>query len=225
MTTTARGRGETKLGATLLAVGFALAVVGLVVEVAVHGGAGPAVPETWETTSTAAGLVLVGLGLLAAIVGIGLRGRGLRRGRATPATFLDADEEERVLAAIRAFENRTSGELRVHLEPHVDGPILDAARRTFEELGMTETADRNGVLFFVAVRDRKFAVLGDAGINQRVSEGFWQEVVAAVREEFARGRFAEGLVRGVDIAGHALAEFFPVQPDDVNELPDGISRG
>ena len=181
-------------------------------------------PGSWEVVSVVPGLVALAaaLAVLAAGLVLGLRARAAAR--ALPATFLHPGEEERVLAAIREFEARTSGEIRVHLAERAGADILAAAREAFERLGMTATAERNGVLFFVAVAERRFAVLGDRGIDEKVPEGFWDEVVARVRERFAEGRFADGLVEGIAMAGEQLATYFPHRDDDVNELPDEISR-
>ena len=81
-----------------------------------------------------------------------------------------------------------------------------------------------GGLIFIAVRDHRFAVLGDRGIDERVPPGFWDEVVGRVQRHFGEGRFGDGLAAGVDLAGEALAQYFPPRPDDRNELPDAISR-
>ncbi len=181
-------------------------------------------PGSWEIVPVLPGLLALAaaLAVLAAGLVLGLRARAAAR--ALPGTFLRPGEEERVLAAIREFEARTSGEIRVHLAERAGEDILAAAREAFERLGMTATAERNGVLFFVAVAERRFAVLGDRGIDEKVPEGFWDEVVARVRERFAEGRFADGLVEGIAMAGEQLAAFFPHRDDDVNELPDEISR-
>ncbi|RMG43183.1 MAG: TPM domain-containing protein [Acidobacteria bacterium] len=128
------------------------------------------------------------------------------------------------MEAIAAAERRTSGEIRVHLAAGGEGEIMERAARTFEQLGMTATRERNGVLFYVDVPARRIAILGDAGIHERVPEGFWDEVLSRVRERFAEGRFGKGLAEGIALAGEALAEHFPHRPDDVNELPDQISR-
>jgi uncharacterized membrane protein len=88
---------------------------------------------------------------------------------------------------------------------------------------MARTRDRNGVLFFVGVRDRRFAVIGDSGIHEAVPRDFWAGVVARVEARFAEGRHADGLIDGIRMAGAALAEYFPPRPDDVNELPDTLS--
>lgn len=130
---------------------------------------------------------------------------------------------ERLGAAIRAAEKDTSGEIRVHVQPRVKGDIMEAAKRRFEKLGMTRTQQRNGVLFFLATKDKRFAVLGDKGIDERVPDDFWDETVALMSDRFRAGDAVGALELGIRHAGKALGEFFPHQRDDTNELDDEIS--
>lgn len=180
--------------------------------------------DGWGRTRLGTTLALWVAGAALLFAAQALRMVELRSKRLTPATFLALHEERRVLEAIHAFERRTSGEIRVHLEEHVEGDLVRAAESAFEQLGMARTAQRNGVLFFVAVGDRRFAVIGDAGIHELVGPGFWADVAAQVERRFAEGRFACGLAEGVQLAGAALAEHFPPRPGDVNELSDELSR-
>jgi len=127
--------------------------------------------------------------------------------------------------AIRVAETNTSGEIRVHIEKHCKGDVLDQAAYIFEKLAMHKTELRNGVLFYLALEDHKFAILGDAGINQKVEEDFWECTKEVVIEKLKEGLFAEGLAEGIIRAGERLKEHFPYQSDDVNELSDEISFG
>jgi uncharacterized membrane protein len=130
----------------------------------------------------------------------------------------------RVLAAIAAAEQRTSGEIRVVI---ARGPAADpvaAARRHFEGLDMTHTRERNGVLIFVAPRSRNFAVIGDTAVHEKCGDAFWRLLAAAMSHHFQRGEFTEGLVHGIERAGALLAEHFPRQPDDRNELANDIAQ-
>jgi uncharacterized membrane protein len=90
-------------------------------------------------------------------------------------------------------------------------------------MGMHKTAERNGVLFYLAVNDRKFAIIGDAGINAKVPPGFWDDISELLKKNFKEGKFTEGLSEGILLAGEHLKKHFPHRPDDVNELPDEIS--
>ena len=139
--------------------------------------------------------------------------------------FLSKKEEQEVVAAIMEAEKATSGEVRVHIESVCDIDPKLRAQYNFEKLGMTKTAARNGVLVYVACESRKFAVIGDEGINNVVPKDFWKDVVAAMGECFSRGEFAAGLSKGILMIGEKLKAFFPYQTDDENELSDEISYG
>ena len=137
--------------------------------------------------------------------------------------FLTREECRRVEAAIAAAERCTSGEIRIHVERKCSSDPRERALRSFHFLGMTGTATRNAVLIYVACESRKFAVLGDKGINEAVPAGFWNDVCTVLGEAFSAGRQAEGLERAVTLVGEKLKAFFPYREDDVNELPDEIS--
>lgn len=139
--------------------------------------------------------------------------------------YFTEEDKLQITNAIRVAEMNTSGEIRVHIEKYCNGIVLDRAAYIFEKLEMHKTKLRNGVLFYIAVEDRKFAILGDAGINMKVPENFWEEITNDVIEKFKNGFFAEGIANGVIKAGDQLKQHFPYQSDDVNELPDEISFG
>lgn len=139
------------------------------------------------------------------------------------STFFTKEQQAQILAAVKEAENETSGEVRVHIENFCQEDVLDRAAWIFKKLGMQDTAERNGVLFYLAVNDRKFAVIGDAGINAKVPDGFWDEVKELLQKNFRDGKFTEGLSKGIIAAGIHLKKHFPHSKDDVNELPDEIS--
>jgi len=127
--------------------------------------------------------------------------------------------------AIADAERRTSGEIRVHIESRCKEDVMDHAAAMFAQLHMHETAARNGVLIYLATEDRKFAIIGDAGINARVGDDFWQTTYDHALPHLRAGRWTAGLTSAIAEAGEALAEHFPFQADDVNELSDEISFG
>jgi uncharacterized membrane protein len=132
----------------------------------------------------------------------------------------------RIEEAIRAAEHQTSGEVRVSVAPLFWGNIRRQAEKAFVRLGMTATKARNGVLFFIVPSRRRFVVLGDEGIHQKVGDEFWTEIASAMSEHFRRGDFTEGIVRGVGEVGRKLAAHFPYERgSDVNELPDEVDFG
>ena len=138
--------------------------------------------------------------------------------------FLTAEEEQRIVEAIIEAENHTSGEIRVHLERGLDKDPIRRAEEVFYFLGMDGTRNQNGILFYVAVDDHRFAVIGDKGIDQVVPDDFWESIKNEVIEEFREHNHARGLIRGILHAGQKLKEFFPVDDDDRNELSDAISK-
>ena len=138
--------------------------------------------------------------------------------------FLSKAEEQEIVLAIVEAEKNTSGEIRVHIEEHTEKSPLERAQEVFFELKMDETQDRNGVLFYVCVSDKKFAILGDKGINEAVESDFWDCTKDTVIANFKRGNFEKGLVEGILRAGERLKKYFPFQSDDTNELSNEISR-
>lgn len=180
--------------------------------------------DSWAWTRLGLGLTLLVAGTGLTVCGALWHVRSLAKSRNTPATFLTSGEEARVLQAIKSFERRTSGEVRVHLAELCPGDIIDEARRVFEQLQMTATTQRNGVMIFVVTAQQRVAILGDAGIDAVVPAGFWDLVISEITALFAAGRHGDGLARGVEMAGHMLAEHFPPIQGDINELPDTISR-
>ena len=141
------------------------------------------------------------------------------------ASFLSDQEQANVMAAIADAELQTTGEIRLHLESRCKGEVLDRAAMVFETLAMHKTALRNGVLFYLATEDRKFAILGDGGINAVVLEGFWNEVKDTVIAGLAAGNPSEGLASGIRLAGQQLAAPFPLEANDINALSNEISFG
>lgn len=139
--------------------------------------------------------------------------------------FFNSEQQEMISKAIQNAENQTSGEIRVHLEKYCEGNVLDRAAQVFADLKMHKTQLRNGVLFYLAYEDRKFAILGDAGINSTVPEDFWDNITIKMQQRFRGGHFLEGLIEGVELAGHQLKSKFPRSADDINELSDKISFG
>ena len=133
-------------------------------------------------------------------------------------------DHARIVAAIGDAEGRTSGEIRVVISRRTTADAVAAAKIQFERLGMTGTAARNGVLIFLAPRSRSFAVIGDTGVHEKCGEAFWTELAAAMAEHFKRGDFTAGLVLGIARAGALLAENFPRQTDDRNELPNSVEE-
>ncbi len=139
--------------------------------------------------------------------------------------FLSTAEEQEIINAIREAERNTSGEIRVHIEKTTEKNALERAKEVFYFLKMDETEQQNGILFYIAVDDHKFSVLGDTGINKAVTEGFWNSIKDIVIQHFSSGNYVKGLQLAITQTGEKLKEFFPHQSRDSNELSDEISLG
>jgi uncharacterized membrane protein len=138
--------------------------------------------------------------------------------------FFSKLDSDRIVGAIADAEKRSSGEIRVHVTHRKPSNLEERARRRFELLGMTRTAHRNGVLIYIAPKLRRFQILGDSGIHEKCGDDFWKETAAGMEEHFRRGDFTEGLLHGIAKAGDLLAEHFPREANDTNELPDEVTE-
>ncbi len=179
--------------------------------------------HTWSAWTRGAILAMSLLAIAFCVLGGLLSYRVHRARRDSVRTFLTRSEREQVAAAIRDAEGRTSGEVVVHLAERAQHMPTVEARKAFERIGMARTRERNGVLFFVSVRDHKLAVIGDKGIHDRVTQEFWNGVIHEVEAHFGEGRFGDGLSQGIATVAAELARYFPRRADDLNELPDAMS--
>lgn len=137
------------------------------------------------------------------------------------ALFND-DEQQRIMTAIAKAEISSSAQIRVCIEKTCNEKPLDRAVKYFRQLNMNKTKERNGVLIYVATVDRKFAIIGDAGLNKVVPENFWDETKKSMLEYFKFGNIVEGIIVGIEISGLHLKKYFPKDSSAINELPDDI---
>jgi uncharacterized membrane protein len=143
-----------------------------------------------------------------------------------PETYFSEDQKDQIVKAIEQAELDSSGEIRVHIDRACKGDVMDRAAYIFQKLEMHKTELRNGVLFYVSLKDRKFAILGDAGINALVPEGFWDAIKEKMIARFKEGKIIEALTEGILMAGKQLQSHFPYKKgEDINELSDEISFG
>jgi uncharacterized membrane protein len=137
--------------------------------------------------------------------------------------FFSKEQTKQIEEAILKAEKDTSGEIRVHIENSCPGEVLTRAAEVFAKLEMHKTAQQNGVLFYLAVNDHKFAILGDAGINKTVPAHFWDDIRDHIEKHFRASRFTEGLCEGIEKAGEALKAHFPYRSDDKDELSNEVT--
>jgi uncharacterized membrane protein len=138
--------------------------------------------------------------------------------------FLSQLDHDRIVAAIGESEKATSGQIRVHVTRRRPTDLEARARRRFEKLGMTQTRHRNGVLIYIAPNLRQFQILGDTGVHEKCGDDFWKETAGEMEADFRRGAFTDGILRGVEKVGRVLAEHFPREAGDTNELPDEVTE-
>ncbi|MEI7490028.1 MAG: TPM domain-containing protein [Bacteroidota bacterium] len=143
----------------------------------------------------------------------------------TARDFFSPEQQKAITKAIADAELQTSGEIRVHIENTLKGDVLDRAAYLFRQLSMNKTRLRNGVLIYLAVRSRQFAILGDNGIHKVVPENFWDNIKHRMLLDFRENKFTEGLIAAISAAGEQLKKHFPHLDNDKNELPNDISFG
>ncbi|MDZ4666163.1 MAG: TPM domain-containing protein [Bacteroidota bacterium] len=136
---------------------------------------------------------------------------------------LSKPNEERLIKAIQTAEQQTSGEIRVHFDANKVDSALDRAKQIFEKLKMHETELRNGILFYVNLKQKQFAVWGDEGINKIVPANFWDEVKDTAITNFKEGKTIDGLEKCILMSGEQLKKYFPLAEGDKNELKNDIS--
>jgi uncharacterized membrane protein len=137
--------------------------------------------------------------------------------------FFTDEQKQRIQQSIAGAEFNTSGEIRVHIDNACKGAVLDQAANVFGRLKMDATVLRNGILFYLAIKDQKFAILGDKGINEKVPADFWDNIKDTMVSYFKQQQFTEGLSKGIEMAGEKLKMYFPLQDNDTNELSNEVS--
>ena len=149
----------------------------------------------------------------------------IRLFRKKPKRFFDEESEIKIIQAIKQAELNTSGEIKVHVESKCNDHPLERGDEVFEQLKLHETRQRNGVLFYLAIQEKKFAIIADEGINEEVEFDFWDNIKAKMQEAFQKGDIVGGLTQGISETGQALRKYFPYLDDDENEISDDISQG
>ncbi len=137
--------------------------------------------------------------------------------------FFTEEQKTKIVEAISEAESNTSGEIRLHLLSHCKNDPKEESVAVFSKLKMHQTEQRNGVLILLAVEDRKFAIIGDKGINELVPDDFWDSIRDKMIFHFKQNQFDVGIISGILAVGEKLKHFFPLKQNDVNELSNEIS--
>jgi len=140
--------------------------------------------------------------------------------------FFTDDDFLRISEAIKDAEKSTAGEIRVAIKDDIQffgkGDVKKLAEEEFFRLGMNNTRDKTGILIYVNLLLRKFYILADSGINEKVEQIVWDNIRNEIQNEFKLGHYTEGLIYGINEVGKVLSEHFPIKPDDVNELTNKV---
>lgn len=140
-------------------------------------------------------------------------------------SFFNNREQQQIVSAISFAELNTSGEIRLHIVDKCKKDPKEEAIEIFEKLGMTNTELKNGVLIYLAVKDKKFAIIGDEGINKVVPDDFWDSIRDEMIRNFKKQEYLEGITTGIHLIGEKLKIHFPYKQNDENELSNEISFG
>lgn len=140
--------------------------------------------------------------------------------------FFTDDDFLRISEVIKDAEKTTAGEIRIAIKddiPFFGKPdAKKLAEEEFFKLGMNNTRDNTGILIYVNLLLRKFYILADSGINEKVEQSVWDNIRDEIQNEFKLGHYTDGLIYGIYEVGKVLSEHFPVKPDDVNELTNKV---
>ena len=138
-------------------------------------------------------------------------------------TIFTKSEEKNIIQAIEKAELHTSGEIRLHVEDNCTSNPYERALEVFYLLKMENTKERNGVLLYIAIKDKKLAIIGDQGIHEKVSNDFWDNIISKLQENFKNEIFAKGIIEAILEIGNQLSTYFPLNNDDKDELTNEIS--
>ena len=138
--------------------------------------------------------------------------------------IFNREDEVAIIAAIKKAESKTSGEIKVHIEPTLEKDPHERALEVFHLLKMTETKLSNGILFYVAVESKTIVIYGDQGIDNVLPKNSWEDIIQRILNYFKASEFKDGLIHGITLAGDLLATHFPISDNDINELSNEISR-
>jgi uncharacterized membrane protein len=139
--------------------------------------------------------------------------------------FFSESEKKQIIVAIADAEKNTSGEIRIHLENTCPENVFEHAVTVFAKLEMHKTEQKNAVLFYLATKDKKFAIVADKGINDVVPDDFWDSIKHELQANFKQNNFSSALCKAIESTGKQLSAFFPLQANDINELSNDISVG
>ncbi len=139
--------------------------------------------------------------------------------------LITLEEKRTIELAIHQAEQLTSAEIRVHLDSHCKIEPLDRAVEIFKTLKMDKTVQRNGILIYIAISDKKMAIIGDKGIDQHVTPTFWDTTKNTMITYFVEGKLVEGIIAGIQEVVKVVEPFYKPAPTYINELSNEVTEG
>lgn len=137
--------------------------------------------------------------------------------------FLTEQQMASLVEAIQTAENHSTGEIRVHIDSNTEHGNAKRAFDVFQSLCMNQTKDRNAVLFHVNFEKKYLTIIGDEGIHEKVHQSFWDRLHDKTTAEFSKGNYYDGLKNAILETGMELKKYFPVEGENINELPNEIT--
>lgn len=134
--------------------------------------------------------------------------------------------EEEILALVQVIqqaEDGSTGEIRVHIDTSTEEEKIEVAQEVFQKLEMHQTRDRNGVLFHINFNQRYLSIVGDEGIHTKVCQSFWDKIHCGMIQDFTKEQYFQGLKNAILETGIELKKHFPIDGENLNELPNEIT--
>lgn len=130
------------------------------------------------------------------------------------------NEIKSIEESIKLIESKTTGRIKIYIGTKISGKPLNLTRKIFEKIGLKQLKNRNGILLYIAVKDKKLVIFADDGINDKVGDAFWEIVKDAMIEKFKNGQFELGVIGGVNLIGEKLIEKFPSENEEISGVID-----
>ena len=141
--------------------------------------------------------------------------------------FLTDEDRASIREAVTNAESTTAGEIVVVVvkdSASFNGinPVYSHAVQAFYKHGLKNTKDKTGVLIFLSLQEKQIQILADEGINQKVTQKVWDDMVTQLAENIMSGNACSGLCEIVSKVGEILTLKFPINADDHNELSNDV---
>lgn len=142
--------------------------------------------------------------------------------------FLTVSEEQEIVAHIARAEASTTGEIHVHIHEgrSKSEDVLHAAMNAFHKLELHKSKDRNAVLIYIDVKQRRASILGDKGIHAIIGDQGWNQVIRDLMQSFKNDDRLNGIKAAIDTVSSCLQKQFPLKrgEEHKNQLSNLITH-